>query len=198
MNRVLRHPHQRFQLPNTPSTIRRLRVIRWLRSVSAKLKGFPRVAFAEAAPCLPGATAELSPAPAVPRGYRDAATAGLQTAPRVGAVESDPVLGRSDTWQNILANKIAAVFRYEPKDVADIWIIARNRGFAWGEVISDALRKEGGIDPVALHSILRTVPREELARVAWASPVDLSGVSADLKLIADDILYRRANSLFPR
>ena len=120
------------------------------------------------------------------------------TAPRVGAVESDPVLGRSDTWQNILANKIAAVFRYEPKDVADIWIIARNRGFAWGEVISDALRKEGGIDPVALHSILRTVPREELARVAWASPVDLSGVSADLKLIADDILYRRANSLFPR
>ncbi|OHD74398.1 MAG: hypothetical protein A2V99_08175 [Spirochaetes bacterium RBG_16_67_19] len=120
------------------------------------------------------------------------------TAPRVGAVESDPVLGRSDTWQNILANKVAAVFRYEPKDVADIWIIARNRGFAWGEVISDALRKEGGTDPVALHGILRTVPREELARVAWASPVDLSGVSADLKLIADDILYRRANSLFPR
>ena len=106
MNRVLRHPHQRFQLPNTPSPIRRLRVIRWLRSVSAKLKGFPRVAFAEAAPCLPGATAELSPAPAVPRGYRDAATAGLQTAPRVGAVESDPVLGRSDTWQNILASSL--------------------------------------------------------------------------------------------
>jgi len=120
------------------------------------------------------------------------------TAPRVGEVESDSVLGRTDSWRNILANKIAAVFRYEPKDVADIWIIARNLAFDWGEVISEALRKEGGIDPVTLHGILRTVPRDELARVAWAAPVDLSAMGADLNRIADDILYRRANSLSPR
>jgi hypothetical protein len=118
------------------------------------------------------------------------------TAPRVGDVETDPVLGRIDTWRNILANKIAAVFRFEPKDVADIWVIARNRGFAWADVISDALRKEGGIDPVTLHGILRSVPREELDRVAWASPVDLDALSVDLGVIADDILYRRQNSLF--
>lgn len=119
------------------------------------------------------------------------------TAPRVGSVESDPVLGRTDNWRNILANKMAAVFRYEPKDLADIWVMARNRAFDWREVISEALRKEGGIDPVILHGILRSVPREELARVAWSSPVDLHRMSADLCIIADDILYSRANSLFP-
>jgi hypothetical protein len=119
------------------------------------------------------------------------------TAPRVGDVETDPILGRTDAWRNILANIIAAVFRFEPKDVADIWVIAKRRAFSWADVIADALRKEGGIDPVTLHGILRTVPREELARVAWASPVDLAGILADLRVIADDILYRRENSLFP-
>jgi hypothetical protein len=118
------------------------------------------------------------------------------TAPRVGGVESDPVLGRTDNWRNILANKVAAVFRYEPKDLADIWVMARNRSFDWREVISEALRKEGGIDPVVLHGILRSVPREELARVAWTSAVDLPRMSAELSIIADDILYSRANSLF--
>jgi hypothetical protein len=119
------------------------------------------------------------------------------TASRVGSVESDPLLGRTDNWRNILANKVAAVFRYEPKDIADIWIMARNRSFNWREIISDAQRKEGGIDPVNLHAVLRSVPREELARVAWASPVDLPRMGADLSIIADDILYSRANSLFP-
>ena len=37
------------------------------------LNGSPRC-LAEGAPCLLAATAELSPSPAVPRGYRDAAT----------------------------------------------------------------------------------------------------------------------------
>lgn len=119
------------------------------------------------------------------------------TAPRVGDVELDPVLGRTDDWRIILANKVAAIFRYEPRDVADIWIMARNRSIGWRDVISDALRKEGGIDPVVLHGILRSVPREKLARVAWASPPDLARVVADLSTIADDILYGWNNSLCP-
>jgi hypothetical protein len=117
------------------------------------------------------------------------------TAPHVGDIEVDPVLGRTDNVRNILSNKIAAVFRYEPKDVADIWIISQNRSFSWREIILDALRKEGGVDPVALHDILRSVPERELARVAWSSPVDLKALLSDLSAIADDILYGRMNSL---
>ena len=92
---------------------------------------------------------------------------------------------------------MAAVFRYEPKDVADIWIISRNRSFSWRDIVSEALRKEGGVDPVALHDILCSVPELELARVAWSSPVDLKALLSDLSAIADDILFGRANSLFP-
>lgn len=44
--------------------------------------------------------------------------------------------------------KIAAIFRYEPKDLADIWIIASKRAFNWRKTISDALLKEGAVDPV--------------------------------------------------
>jgi hypothetical protein len=68
------------------------------------------------------------------------------------------------------------------------------------DLVNDTAPRVGdvGIDPVALHGILRTVPPEELARVAWASPVDLAGILADLRVIADDILYRRENSLFMR
>lgn len=116
-------------------------------------------------------------------------------APRVGDTEMDPVLGRVDGWRNILANKVAALSRYEPKDVADIWVIARNRRFSWREVVADAQRKEVGIDPVNLHEILRSAPEQELARVAWAAPVDLLAVQADLRKVAEDVLSGETNSL---
>jgi hypothetical protein len=118
------------------------------------------------------------------------------TAPHIGDIEVDQVLGRTDNWRNILANKIAAVFRYEPKDVADIWVIARNRSFGWREIVSDALRKEGGVDPVALRDILSSVPEAELARVLWSAPIDLKALLTDVAAIADDILFGRMNSLF--
>ena len=118
-------------------------------------------------------------------------------APRVGEVEADPVLGRIDNWRNILANKVAAAFRFEPKDMADLWIIARRRSFSWREVVSDAQRKEGGLDPVLLRNVIGSVPAEELARVSWAMPVDLAQVRADLAVIAEDILRGAANSLGP-
>jgi predicted nucleotidyltransferase component of viral defense system len=120
------------------------------------------------------------------------------TGPHAGAPEINPELGRTDNWQNILANKVAALFRYEPKDASDIWIISRREIFDWREVISSASAKEGGVDPVALHDILRGVPEEELARVTWAVPVDLTAIRADLRTAAEDILFGRVNSLSTR
>ena len=118
-------------------------------------------------------------------------------APRVGGIEIDPVLGRIDNWRNILANKVAAVFRFEAKDMADLWIIARRQSFSWRDTISHAQRKEAGLDPVLLRDVIASVPAEELARVQWAAPVDLAQVRADLAVIAEDILKGAANSLGP-
>jgi len=41
---------------------------------------------------------------------------------RVGAIQDHPILGRLDSAENILVNKITALLnREEPKDFADIW-----------------------------------------------------------------------------
>ncbi len=48
-----------------------------------------------------------------------------------GDVKIDTKLGKVDSLENILTNKISAVFRYEPKDFYDLWIIARNMQFDW-------------------------------------------------------------------
>lgn len=50
-------------------------------------------------------------------------------AARFGEISIHPELGKVDSIRNILSNKITALFRYEPKDIVDIWIIAKNYSF---------------------------------------------------------------------
>ncbi|MCK4799049.1 MAG: nucleotidyl transferase AbiEii/AbiGii toxin family protein [Spirochaetes bacterium] len=45
---------------------------------------------------------------------------------RFGDFVVNDKLGKIDSLENILTNKITALFRYEPKDIADIWIISKN------------------------------------------------------------------------
>jgi hypothetical protein len=56
---------------------------------------------------------------------------------------------------------------------------------------------EAGLDPVALHEIIRSMPEQELARVLWSFDVNLGAVRADLAAIAEDILYGKSNSFCP-
>lgn len=65
-----------------------------------------------------------------------------------GNFEHNGILGKIDSWQNMLSNKLSAVFRYEAKDIADIWIISKNREFDWISVMQEAKTKEAGIDPI--------------------------------------------------
>lgn len=115
-----------------------------------------------------------------------------------GELIDDETLGKVDNWRNILSNKIAAVYRFEPKDVADIWIISKNREFSWPDIVHEAKMKEGGTDPVVVHNILRSVPEEELAAVKWASVVDARAVKNDVVAVAEDILSGSDNRLFKK
>jgi len=65
-----------------------------------------------------------------------------------GELEYEDVLGRIDSWRNILSNKITALFRPEPKDVADILFISLNKSFNWKEIINEAKTKEVGVEPL--------------------------------------------------
>jgi len=112
-----------------------------------------------------------------------------------GDLEHNETIGPIDSWRNILSNKLSAVFRYEAKDFADIWIIAKSRAFSWRDMVFEAKTKEAGIDPIALFEIIGAFPVEEIEAVKWNMPIAEDDFIADMKTIAADILHGRANSL---
>lgn len=50
-------------------------------------------------------------------------------APHFSEFEVHKVLGKIDSWRNILSNKITALFRSEPKDIADLLTISEYERF---------------------------------------------------------------------
>jgi len=114
-----------------------------------------------------------------------------------GKFNIDPTLGKVDSWENILSNKLAALFRFEPKDIADIWVISKNRLFNWRNIIAEAKSKEAAIDPVQIHRILNSFPADELKIIKWAGRIEKDQIMKDIKVIAIDILQGNKNSLFP-
>lgn len=111
-----------------------------------------------------------------------------------GQWKSHALFSCIDNEMNILANKINCVYRYEVKDMADIWILAKRCSFFWREII-EAADKKSPVDPAEVSKIIKTLPRKELEMVKWAFDVNLDSVYSDLHAIADDILLGRINSL---
>lgn len=112
-----------------------------------------------------------------------------------GENEMDETLGVIDSWRNILSNKISALFRFEPKDVADIWMIAKKKPFAWNTLITEAKNKEAGVEPEIIYNILRSFPIDQFDIVRWVSSPEKNEIRNELIMIADDIFYGRKNSL---
>jgi hypothetical protein len=87
---------------------------------------------------------------------------------RVGQVHEDPVLGRLDTAENILANKVTALLdREEPKDLADIWGFCCLRNLSLHEAISHAGSKAAGVFPADLARLLCSATSEDWQVVRW-------------------------------
>ncbi len=105
-----------------------------------------------------------------------------------------PTAGKIDSWQNILSNKITALFRSEPKDVVDIWVIASNKSFQGQQIIQEAKSKEAGVEPEIIYEILKSFPISALDDIKWIQVPDKPKIMADIQGIADDIFYGRANS----
>jgi hypothetical protein len=112
-----------------------------------------------------------------------------------GGFEQHAILGRIDSWQNILSNKLSALFRFEAKDVADIWVIAKHRCFHWMAILEEAKTKEAGLDPIVLYEILKSFPEDAVKTVKWSMSVMLAPFKRELDIIADNILHGRNNTL---
>ena len=113
-----------------------------------------------------------------------------------GKLKNHAMLGKIDSWRNILSNKISALYRQEPKDIADIWIIARHRRFMWKDIVGEAKEKDGGVDPIAAYEIIRSFPPQYLGKIKWTGAINKKLIHADLARIADDVLRGARNSIF--
>ena len=86
----------------------------------------------------------------------------------VGPIQDHPVLGRLDSAEIILANKVTALLdREEPKDLADIWGFCCQKGLSLQDAITNAQSKAAGVFPADLARVLCSAARPDWEAVRW-------------------------------
>lgn len=109
---------------------------------------------------------------------------------RVGEPWLHPELGRVDTAENILANKItAALDRAAPKDLADIWGLCYLKGLPISDAITGAQGKAAGVFPVDLARVLYSVTRSDWELVRWIDPPDPDSYISQLNILGQSLLF---------
>ena len=110
------------------------------------------------------------------------------SAPLFGEIIATDLFYRTDSVLNILSNKLSAVYRYAPKDVADIREIALRENVDWAQVIQDARQKEAGIDLTLISQILTGIPLSEFESIAWVKKPDWDEFREDIRRVVYDML----------
>jgi hypothetical protein len=109
---------------------------------------------------------------------------------RVGEPWLHPILGRIDTAENMLANKITAVLdRTAPKDLADIWGLCGRMGLSLKEAIAGAQGKAAGVFPVDLARGLCSASRSDWELVRWIEPPDPEQFLAQLDELGKGLIF---------
>lgn len=93
----------------------------------------------------------------------------------LGAITVHPTLGRLDSAENILANKVsAALDRGEPKDLADLWGFCCLRGMSLRAALEGAGSKAAGVFAADLARVLLGATAADHQVVRWidAPPVE--------------------------
>ena len=107
----------------------------------------------------------------------------------VGQIQQHPVLGRLDSAEDILANKITAlVGREEPKDLADIWGFCCQMGLSVTDAIEGAQSKAAGISPVDLARLLCSATRSDWEVVRWIDALEVEQHIADLQRLGERLI----------
>ncbi len=105
------------------------------------------------------------------------------------------IFSRIDNPLNILSNKISALQRNSPKDIADIVFICEKYNFSWVEIIEDAQKKDLWVNPIDVAMIIESFPVELLHEVKWIALPDLNLFSDKIKIIVKDIIGGKTNSI---
>ena len=107
----------------------------------------------------------------------------------IGAVTRHPVLGRVDSAENILANKLTALAdRDEPKDLADIWGFCCRMGLALDAALTSASSKAAGLFPPDLARRLLTATEADWRVIRWIDAPEPGVFLADLRGLGEQLL----------
>ena len=108
---------------------------------------------------------------------------------RVGVVRDDPVLGRVDTAENILANKVTAIIdREEPKDLADVWGFCTRKGLSLTEALENAASKAAGLFAPDLARVLCSATRPSWEVVRWIEAPPAERYLAELEALGESLI----------
>ena len=107
----------------------------------------------------------------------------------VGAITTHPRLGRLDSAENILANKLTALAdREEPKDVADIWGFCCRMGLSIGAALDSADSKAAGLFPPDLARRLLNTTVDDWRLIRWIDAPAPEAFLADLRRVGEELL----------
>jgi hypothetical protein len=107
----------------------------------------------------------------------------------VGEIVEHDILGRLDSAENILANKItAAIDRNEPKDLADIWGFCCRRGCLLSAAIEGAQSKAAGVFHADLARVLCSASRKDWELVRWTDAPPLEQYLRDLVSLGESLI----------
>ena len=112
-----------------------------------------------------------------------------------GDFESWDQYPRIDSLQNMLSNKITAVYRLEPKDIVDLREIALHYPFHWADAMREADIKEAGIDAVLVSELISTFPMELFETVKWRRFPGTKRFKIDIEIMARDLIEVGPNTL---
>jgi len=106
----------------------------------------------------------------------------------IGSVTVHPQLGRLDSPENILANKLTALSdRDEPKDLADVWGFCCRLGLPLARALDDASSKAAGLFPPALARGLLSASRADWELIRWIEAPDPETFLADLRRLGEEL-----------
>lgn len=108
---------------------------------------------------------------------------------RVGPVRDHPVLGRLDSAENILANKITALLdREEPKDLADIWGFCCRMKLSLADALVGAQGKAAGVFPPDLARVILSATKTDWEQVRWIEAPPPERFLSDLRQLGKALL----------
>lgn len=107
----------------------------------------------------------------------------------IGIIHQHPVLGRVDSPENILANKLTAlVNREEPRDLADVWGLCTRLGLSLVDAIVGAQSKAAGLYPPDLARRLCTATVKDWELVRWIEPPVVEDYLSELVALGEGLI----------